>query len=114
MNALEVSVDGKRIGVYVPPDGSTFAATVGNIPRTYMRAHIMTGNDAESWQRQLPDIKAGQRISFRLIEAPIGSGVPPQFVRPRYPKKVEEIKKEAAKLYAKAKSEMAARKRKKA
>ncbi len=113
MNALEVSVDGKRIGVYVPPEGSTFAAMVGNIPRTYMRAHIMTGNDAESWQWQLPDIKPGQRISFRLIEAPIGSGVPPQFVRPRDSKEVEENKREAAKLYAKAKREMAARKRKK-
>jgi hypothetical protein len=58
MNALEVSIDGKRVGVYVPPEGSTFAAMVGNVPRTYMRAHIMTGNDAESWQWQLPEIKA--------------------------------------------------------
>jgi hypothetical protein len=114
MNALEVSIDGKRIGIYVPPEDSTFAAMVGNIPRTYMRAHIMTGNDSESWQWQLPDIKPGQRISFRLIEAPIGSGVPPQFVRPRDPKEVEANKREAAKLYAKAKREMAARKRKKA
>ncbi len=73
----------------------------------------MTGNDAESWQWQLPDIKPGQRISFRLIEAPIGSGVPPQFVRPRDSKEVEENKREAPKLYAKAKREMAARKRKK-
>ena len=83
MYALEVSIDGKLVGVYVPPSDSPFAAMVGNIPRTYMRAHIMTGNDKESWQWQLPDIQPGQCISFRLIEAPVGSGVPPQFVRPR-------------------------------
>src|SRR5262245_50392897 len=78
---LEVSINGKRIGVYVPPEGSTFAAMVGNIPRKYMRAHIMTENDVERWQWQLPNIKLGQRISFRLVRAPVGSGVPPQFVR---------------------------------
>jgi hypothetical protein len=114
MNALEVLINGKRVGVYVPPEGCSFAAMVGNIPRTYMRAHIMTGNDSESWQWQLPDIKPGQLISFRLVEAPVGSGVPPQFVRARDPKEVEENKREARKLYAKAKREMAARKRKKA
>ncbi len=49
MNALEVLINGKRVGVYVPPEGCTFAAMVGNIPRTYMRAHIMTGSDSENW-----------------------------------------------------------------
>jgi hypothetical protein len=114
MNALEVSINGKHIGVYVPPEGCTFAAMVRNIPRKYMRAHIMTGNDAERWQWQLPNIKVGQRISFRLVKAPVGSGVPPQFVRPRDPREVAENKREARKLYAKAKREMAARKRQKA
>ena len=98
----------------MPPEGSTFAAMVGKVPRTYMRAHIMTGNDAESWQWQLPNIKPGQRISFRLVKAPPGSGVPPQFVRPRDPREVEENRKEAKKLSAKAKREMAASRRKKA
>lgn len=64
----------------MPPEGSTFGAMVGNVPRTYMRAHIMTGNDAENWQWQLPDIEPGQLISFRQVAAPVGSGVPPQFV----------------------------------
>jgi hypothetical protein len=111
MNALEVLINGKRIGVYVPPKGSTFAAMVGNIPRTYMRAHIMTGNDSENWQWQLPDIKPGQLISFRLVEAPVGSGVQPQFVRPLDPKEAEENRREARKLYARAKKQTAARKR---
>jgi hypothetical protein len=114
MNALEVLINGKRVGVYVPPEGCTFAAMVGNIPRTYMRAHIMTGSDSESWQWQLPDIKPGQLVSFRLVEAPVGSGVPPQFVRPRDPKEVEANRREARTTYAKAKREMAGRKRKRA
>jgi hypothetical protein len=114
MNALEVSINRKRIGIYVPPEGCTFAAMVGNIPRRYMRAHIMTGNDAVSWQWQLPNIKPGQRISFRLVKAPVGSGVPARFIRPRDPREVVENTREAKKLYAKAKREMAARKRQKA
>jgi hypothetical protein len=114
MNALEVLINGKRVGIYVPPEGSSFGAMVGNVPRTYMRAHIMTRYDAESWQWQLPDIKPGQLISFRQVKAPVGSGVPPQFIRSRDPREVAENKREAKKLYAKAKRDMAARKRKKA
>lgn len=112
MKALEVLIDGQPIGVYVPPEGETFAAMVGNIPRKYMRAHILTGTDKESWQWQLPDIHPGQVISFRMIEAPAGSGIPPQFVRSRDPKEVAKGKREAAKLYAKAMKEMEDRKRK--
>ena len=114
MNALEVFINRKRIGVYVPPEGATFAAMVGKIPRKYMRAHIMTGNDTERWQWQLPDIRPGQRISFRLVKAPVGSGVPPQFIRARDPQEVAENKRGARKLYAKAKREMAAKKRQRA
>jgi hypothetical protein len=77
MKALEVSINGKKIGVYVPPEGESFAAMVGNIPRKYMRAHIMTSTDKERWQWQLLDIQEGEVISFRRIEAPAGSGVPP-------------------------------------
>jgi len=114
MNAVEVLINRKRVGVYVPPEGCTFSAMVGNIPRTYMRAHIMTGNDSENWQWQLPDIQPGQLISFRLVQAPVGSGVPPQFVRPREPREVELTRKAAKKAYAKVRREMAATKRNKA
>ena len=113
MNALEVSIDGKRIGIYVPPDGCSFAAMVGNVPRAYMRAHIMTSSGVESWQWQLPDVKPGQRISFRQIEAPTGSGVPPQFVRSRDPSEVKKHKREGTKLYMKAIRKVAAKRRKK-
>jgi hypothetical protein len=113
MNAVEVSIDGERIGVYVPPAGGHFSAMVGNIPRTYMRAHIMSGNDSEDWQWQLPDVQPGQTISFRLVEAAPSAGVPPQFVRPRHPRDVARCEREGKKLYARARKELAARKRKK-
>lgn len=114
MNALEVLIDGQSIGVYVPPEGASFAAMVGNIPCKYMRAQVMTSTDQESWQWQLPDIQPGQVISFRLIEALPGSGVLPQFVESRDPQEVAETRKKAAKFSAKAKREMPSRQRKKA
>ena len=101
MKALEVSIDGKVIGTYVPPKGSTFAAMVANIPRRYMRAHITSGNDTETWQWQLPDVKRGQTISFRMVEGKAGSGVPPHFVRPRHPSEVVETQRVATRSYAK-------------
>jgi hypothetical protein len=88
MKALEVSVDGKAIGIFVPPEGKPFVAGVGNIPGSYMRAHIMSGNDTECWRRQLPDVNEGQTISFRMIEAEPGSGIPPQYVRQREPEEI--------------------------
>jgi hypothetical protein len=96
MKALEVSVDGKVIGIFVPPEGKPFAAMVGNIPRSYMRAHVMSGSETESWQWQLPDISEGQTISFRMVEAAPGSGIPPQHVRQRDTEEVDEIKRTAA------------------
>jgi hypothetical protein len=102
MNALEVSIDGTIVGVYVPPEGSAFAAMVGNIPRHYMRGQITTGNDTESWAWQLPDIQAGQAITFRLVAAPAGSGIPPQFVRQRDPEAVENTKQLAKEAAAEA------------
>lgn len=105
MKALEVSIDGKVIGIFVPPARNTFAAMVGNIPRSHMRAHIMSGNDKESWQWQLPDVSEGQTISFRMIEAKAGSGIPPHYVRQRSPKEVAENKRLAKKAFAQAMEE---------
>ena len=102
MKALQVSIDGTLIGVLVPPDGCPFAAMVGNIPKHYLRAHIMSGTDAESWQWQLPDISEGQMISFCMVDAKPGSGVPPHFIRPRGPAEVSENKRRAKAAYEKA------------
>src|SRR3972149_4996358 len=79
MKALEVCIDGQVVGLYVPPAGKTFAAMLGNIPRTYMRAHVTSGTDEESWKWQLPDVKEGQVISFRGISRSLSSrGAPPR------------------------------------
>ena len=105
MKALEVSIDGKVIGVYIPPEGEPFAAMIGNIPRTYMRAHVTSVTDTESWQWQLPDLKEGQVISFRLIEAEPGTGVPPHRVKPRDPAEVADTRRLAQEAYARAMQE---------
>jgi hypothetical protein len=105
MKALEVSIDGRVIGIFVPPAGKPFVAGVGNIPGSYMRAHIMSGSETESWQWQLPDVDEGQPISFRMIEAEPGAGVPPQFIRQRDPEEIAENKRLAAEFYAKAMKE---------
>jgi len=105
MKALEVSVDGRVIGVFVPPEGESFVASVGNIPRSYMRAQILSGNDQENWQWQLPDINEGQTISFRMVDAAPGSGIPPHRVSQRDPVEVAETKRRAAEGYARAMKE---------
>ena len=76
MKALEVTIDGQLIGVYAAPDEGPWLATMANIPRTYMRAHIMTKTSTESWQWQLPDIQEGECIEFRIIDAD-PSDIPP-------------------------------------
>jgi len=41
MKALEVSIDGRVIGVFIPPDDQPFSAMIANVPKTYMRAQIL-------------------------------------------------------------------------
>lgn len=101
MKALEVLLNGQVIGLYVPPEGECFSAMVANVPRTYMRAQVLTGNEKENWQWQLPDIKEGDTIAFRLVEANGRAGIPPQRVTPKDLAQVKRIKKEAAKARAK-------------
>ena len=45
MKSLEVPINGKVVGIFVPPKGAVFAAMLGNIPRKYMRAHIHSGGE---------------------------------------------------------------------
>ena len=88
----------------MPPKG-VFAAHVGNVPYRYMRAHIMAFSDTESWRWQLPDVAEGQTISFRMIEAVSGSGVPPQYVRKRDAEEIAENRRMAEECYARAMNE---------
>lgn len=105
MKALQVSINGDVIGVFVPPEGSPFAAMLGNIPKHYMRAQIMSGTHAESWQWRLPDIAEGQTISFCMVDAEPGGGVPPQFKRPIAPAERSANRRRARTAYEKAMKE---------
>ncbi|MDR3616729.1 MAG: hypothetical protein P4L53_24445 [Candidatus Obscuribacterales bacterium] len=80
--ALEVTIDGKIIGVYVPGAGRVFSASLGNYSETCMEGHVHSGSDKENWYWQLPDINEGQIISLRIIETS-EKGVPPQRVEPK-------------------------------
>ncbi len=111
MKALEVLVNGEVVGLYVPPEGECFGVMLGNVPQTYMRAQVSSGNKTESWYWQLPDIKEGETISFRLVEAAGREGVPPQRRVPNDPGKEKKIKQMAAKAWAKTKKQISAKKK---
>jgi hypothetical protein len=87
------------------PEGASFAAMVGNIPRAYMRAQIMSASDTESWHWQLPDVKEGETISFRMVEAAPGTGVPPESVQQRDPEEIAETKRRAEEAFDEAMKE---------
>lgn len=103
MKALEVLLNGKVIGLYVPPEDECFSVMMANIPRTYMRAQVASGNQTESWYWQLPDINENDIIAFRLVEANGRAGVPPQRIEPKDPKETAALKRKAAKAWARAK-----------
>jgi hypothetical protein len=97
MKALEVSINGKVVGLYVLPEGQTFGAMVANVPRTHMRAQIMTATETEDWHWQLPDVKEGQVIGFRMVKTAPGSGVPPRITLRDEVEAAESESKELAK-----------------
>jgi hypothetical protein len=109
MKALEVSINGKVVGLYVPPKGECFSVMLGNIPRTHMRAQVHSGDKREDWYWQLPDIQEQEAISFRLVDAVGRKGVPPQRRVPVDPVGAKETKKAAAKAWAAAKKQMGAK-----
>jgi hypothetical protein len=83
VNAVEVALDGTPVGIFVPPLGQPFTVFVGNIPRSYMRVQVLSGTKHESWSWQLPNVRLGQVLSLRMVEAPVGSGRPPGRISPR-------------------------------
>jgi hypothetical protein len=67
---VDVSVNGKkwcRCGH--APDGA-FTLMVGNLPSLpkEFRAFCMAGNEQEAWHYQFPDMKAGDKITFKIVE----------------------------------------------
>jgi hypothetical protein len=110
MKALEVLLDGEVLGTFIPPKGGWFVASVGNIPRTYMRANIRAGTLKERWQWQLPDIQEGQLVAFRMVEAKPATGVTPHRVRKVNRAESEEFEKMFPVLMSRAAEEPAAEK----
>jgi hypothetical protein len=111
MKALEVLLDGKVLGIFVPPKGGSFVASVGNIPGKYMRANIRAGTLKERWQWQLPDIQEGQVIAFRMVQAEPGTGMTPHRVRHVDRAESEEFEKMFPVLMSKVADELAAEKK---
>ena len=65
---IDVWVNGKKWCRCAAPEGGTFTAVVGNVPRTYARSFCMAGNENESWHWQFADLKPGDKVTFRLVE----------------------------------------------
>lgn len=55
----------------------------------------------------MPDLRQGQTISFRMIDAKLGAGIPPERVRQVEPDEAAEIRKLAPILMRKALAEQA-------
>jgi hypothetical protein len=73
MKALEVSIDGVIVGVFVPPADKPFVGALRNGPQ-----HSIVANISE-WN--LPEVCEGQRISFRMIKSPVPAGTEAQIIR---------------------------------
>jgi hypothetical protein len=84
--AIDVAIDGKTIGVCVPPAGGSFVVFVGNIPRSHMRVQVLSGTETESWSWQLADVRPGEALTLRMIKAPVGAGLAPGRISPREPR----------------------------
>ena len=81
MKALEVLIDGISSGVFVPPLGAVFAASLcyGSDDKSMVASVSCTGSSTK-WC--LPTVRGGQRISFRMIDTPAHDGPEPQIIRP--------------------------------
>ena len=74
MKALEVSIDGVIVGVFVPAAAKPyFGAALRNGPHYSIVANV------SDWD--LPEVCEGQLISFRLIEAPVDARTEAQIIR---------------------------------
>jgi hypothetical protein len=103
--ALEVLIDGKHLGYFVPPEGSAFGVMVGNVPIHYMRAQVSTGGASESWYWQLPDIEEGQDLTLRLVDVDASQGRPPARIEAIDASRQEEIKRMAREAAQKAREQ---------
>ena len=102
--AIEVLVDGERVGVLQARNGNPVAVTVGNIPKDHMRVWAHGSDDEETWYWQMPDVYDGQTVSFRVIESDSLEISKPYEVEERDPEEVADIKRRAREGYQRAKA----------
>jgi len=107
--AIEVLIDGKRVGLLQGRGGKSVGINVGNIPKDHMRVWANSNDDEESWYWQMPDVQDGQTVSFRIIEAEEHEISKPYQKEKRDPEEVAKSKMEARKLFKKAMKEKAER-----
>ena len=100
--AIEVLVNGERVGILQARDGKPVGVTVGNVPRDHMRVWATGSDDHETWHWQMPDIPDGDEVSFRVIDALETEISKPYQIERRDPKEVEESKKRAKDMYRQA------------
>jgi hypothetical protein len=67
---VDVFVNGKKWGRCGYAENGAFTLMVGNLPSLTkeFRAFCMAGNETESWHYQFPDMKAGDKITFKIVE----------------------------------------------
>jgi hypothetical protein len=67
---VDVFVNGKKWGRCGHAENGAFTLMVGNLPSLpqEFRAFCMAGNETESWHYQFPDMKAGDKITFKIVE----------------------------------------------
>jgi hypothetical protein len=66
--ALEVTIDQKIIGIYVPSDGKQFVAELESDPEVCTNLMVVSGSDQETWYWYIDNIAKDSIVSFRMIE----------------------------------------------
>jgi hypothetical protein len=70
VSGVDIFVNGKKWGRCGHAENGAFTLMVGNLPSRpkEFRAFCMAGNETESWHYQFPDMKAGDKITFKIVE----------------------------------------------
>jgi hypothetical protein len=105
--AIEVLIDGERVGLLQARGGNPVGVSVGNIPRDHMRVWATGSDDTETWYWQMPDVADGQMVSFRVVEIEDNEISKPYQIEKRDPEEVAENKRIAKEMYKKAMQEKA-------
>jgi hypothetical protein len=97
--AIEVLVNGKRVGLLQARGGKPVGLAIGNLPSDHMRVWAHGSDDEEKWFWQMPDVPDGQLVSFRVIQAEPSEISTPDEVELRDPAEVAEMKRKSKELW---------------